>query len=96
MEVTQYITGADTKTPRETAMETKRQLRDLARGLNSETRISLYEQNGEQLVLTRKLLIFAKCGRFRSTRKCRASRRSIWRRWRKSCWNPLKHSETFA
>lgn len=32
MEVTQYITGADTKTPRETAMETKRQLRDLARG----------------------------------------------------------------
>ena len=43
MEVTQYITGADTKTPRETAIETKRQLRDLARGLNSETRISLYE-----------------------------------------------------
>ncbi|EKO5660954.1 phage tail tape measure protein [Enterococcus faecalis] len=33
MEVTQYITGADTKTPRETAMETKRQLRDLARGV---------------------------------------------------------------
>lgn len=32
MEVTQYITGADTKTPRETAIETKRQLRDLARG----------------------------------------------------------------
>ncbi|EGO8857920.1 phage tail tape measure protein [Enterococcus faecalis] len=32
MEVTQYITGADSKTPRETAMETKRQLRDLARG----------------------------------------------------------------
>ena len=32
MEVIQYITGADTKTPRETAMETKRQLRDLARG----------------------------------------------------------------
>ncbi|EKQ3638389.1 phage tail tape measure protein [Enterococcus faecalis] len=32
MDVTQYITGADTKTPRETAMETKRQLRDLARG----------------------------------------------------------------
>ncbi|HAP2990074.1 TPA: phage tail tape measure protein [Enterococcus faecalis] len=32
MEVTQYITGADTKTPREMAMETKRQLRDLARG----------------------------------------------------------------
>lgn len=33
MEVTQYITGADTKTPRETAIETKRQLRDLARGV---------------------------------------------------------------
>ncbi|EEU93517.1 predicted protein [Enterococcus faecalis X98] len=32
MEVTQYITGADTRTPRETAIETKRQLRDLARG----------------------------------------------------------------
>ncbi|EGO6633814.1 phage tail tape measure protein [Enterococcus faecalis] len=32
MEITQYITGADTKTPRETAIETKRQLRDLARG----------------------------------------------------------------
>ncbi|WP_270265669.1 phage tail tape measure protein [Enterococcus faecalis] len=32
IEVTQYITGADSKTPRETAMETKRQLRDLARG----------------------------------------------------------------